>query len=81
MTSRMQVTIDPELRRRAARKAERQGISVAEYIRRTIAKDLGVAPVSPPVSSIFDLGRTGSRIAQDKDRMIAEAIASARRSK
>ena len=74
MPSRMQITIDPELRSRAARKAERQGISIAEYVRRAIAKDLGAIPEPPPVSAIFDLGRTDSNIARDKDRMIAEAF-------
>jgi hypothetical protein len=53
-----------------------QGISIAEYVRRAIAKDLGTIPEPPPVSVIFDLGRSNppSDIAHDKHRMIAEAV-------
>ncbi|MGQ0486189.1 MAG: hypothetical protein ACT4SY_12660 [Hyphomicrobiales bacterium] len=76
MPSRTQVTIEPELRRRALKKAERQGISFAEYVRRAIAKDLGGEPQPLPVSAVFDLGRsrTATDIGRDKHRMIAEAL-------
>jgi hypothetical protein len=51
------------------------GISLAEYVRRLVARDLGVrAPPSDP-SLVFDLGRSEeSDIARRKDVMLAEAF-------
>jgi hypothetical protein len=80
MMSRTQITLDPEIQRRARRRASDLGISLAEYVRRVVARDLGgtTAPVDPSV--VFDLGSSGgSNIAKDKDAMIAEAFAAGRR--
>lgn len=74
MTSRMQITMDADLRRRAIKQAEKLGVSFAEYVRRAIAKDLGPKPKRVPISAIFDLGRTDSDISKNKDRMIGEAF-------
>jgi len=41
MTSRNQITLDPELQRRARKRASDLGISLAEYFRRLVARDLG----------------------------------------
>ena len=74
MMARTQITLDPELQRRARRKAAEYGISFAEYIRRLIASDL--ADTKPPAdpSLVFNLGDSGgSDIARDKDRLVAEA--------
>ena len=59
----------------AKRKAARQGVSLSEYIRRLVARDLGKdAPASDP-SVIFGLfDSAGSRIADGKQAMISEAI-------
>lgn len=73
--ARTQVTLDPETQKRARTKAAALGISFAEYIRRLVTRDLGrsEAPVDPSV--IFGLGSSGgSDVANDKDRMLAEAI-------
>ncbi|MDE0708805.1 MAG: hypothetical protein OXH89_00060 [bacterium] len=59
----------------AKRKAARQGVSLSEYIRRLVARDLGQgASVSDPsaIFGLFDFG--GSRIADGKQAMISEAI-------
>jgi hypothetical protein len=74
MMTRTQITLDPELQSRARQKAVECGISFAEYVRRLIARDLGepIEPADP--SSVFNLGDSGgSDIAQQKDRLVAEA--------
>ena len=72
----MQITLDPELRRRGRQRAAALGVSFAEYVRRLISKDVGKKPAKPDISVIFDLGRSGepTNIARDKDKMIGEAV-------
>jgi hypothetical protein len=75
MMSRTQISLDSELQRRARRKAGDQGISLAEYVRQLIARDLGGTAVAVDRSVVFDLGSSGgSNIARNKDAMIAAAI-------
>lgn len=77
MTSRTQITIEPELRNKAHRRAADQGISFAEYVRRLLRRDLE-EPTRPKadISAIFALGDSGgSDIANHKDEYIGEAIA------
>ncbi len=80
MTSRTQVSLDPELQRKARQRAAQLGVSFAEYVRRVVARDLsGPRPPRGP-DAVFDLGTSqGADIARDKDQMIGEAAA--RRSK
>jgi hypothetical protein len=75
MNARTQITMDPELQRRAHAKAAELGLSFAEYIRRLVAHDLGEHRRNTPVSLLFDLGasREPTDIARDKDQMLAEA--------
>jgi hypothetical protein len=76
MMSRTQITLDPEIHRRAGRKAAELGLSFAEYIRRLVARDLEgpSTPVDP--SFVFGLGSSaGSDVARHKDTMIGEAAA------
>jgi hypothetical protein len=80
MMTRTQITLEPELQRRARQRASDLGVSLAEYVRRLVARDLGGirAPANP--SAVFDLGTSsGSNIAKEKDAMIAHAFASARK--
>lgn len=75
MMSRSQITLDPEIQRRARQRASDLGISLAEYVRRLMLRDLGegLPPADP--SRVFDLGRSaGSDIARNKDAMVAEAV-------
>jgi hypothetical protein len=76
MNARTQITMDPELQRRAQAKAAELGISFAEYIRRLVADDLGTPKPKPDISILFDLGasREPTDIARDKDKMIGEAV-------
>ena len=80
MMSRTQITIEPELQRRARQRASDRGVSFAEYVRRLVARDLGGAqPVADP-AVVFDLGASdGSDVAANKDAMLAEAFTSGRR--
>jgi len=68
--------MDPDLQRRAKLRADVLGISLAEYIRRAVARDLDPPVAKADVSAIFSLGNSGgSNIAKYKDQMIADAIA------
>ncbi len=59
----------------AKRKAARDGISLSEYIRRLVARDLKPAESASDPSVIFGLFDSGgSRIADGKQAMISEAI-------
>jgi len=76
MMARTQITLEPEMQRRARRRASDLGVSLAEYVRRLLARDLGDPTRKVDVSILFDLGNSGgSNIARDKDEMIADAIA------
>jgi hypothetical protein len=76
MNARTQITMDPEMQRRAQAKAAELGISFAEYVRRVVAEDLGAPKPKADISMIFDLIREGppTNIARDKDKMIGEAV-------
>ena len=79
MMAKMQITFEPEFQRRARRRASELGVSLAEYIRRLVARDLGNA-AAPGL--VFNLGNSGgSDIAKDKHAMIAQALVSARTSR
>ncbi len=79
MMSRTQISLESELQRRARKRAGDLGVSLAEYIRRLVARDLGSSrPASDP-SAAFDLGTSGgSDVARNKKAMLAEAFASGR---
>jgi hypothetical protein len=80
MMVRTQITFDSETQKRARRRASELGISMSEYVRQVVARDLGSSKTTVDVSSIFDLGNSGdSDIANHKDEMIGEAIDAAHR--
>ncbi len=76
MNARTQITMDPEMQRRARKKAAELGMSFAEYVRRVVAQDLGQPKAKPDVSIIFDLGASDepTDIARDKDKLLGEAV-------
>jgi hypothetical protein len=79
--SRIQITLEPELQRRARKRASDLGVSLAEYMRQLVARDLGSKPPQQDPSLLFDLGSSGgSNIAKDKDAMIAAAFRATRKS-
>jgi hypothetical protein len=80
MMSRTQITLDPEIQRRARQRASDLRVSLAEYFRRLVARDLGGSQPAANPAAVFDLGSSeGSDIARNKDAMLAEAFASRRR--
>lgn len=72
----MQITMDPEMQRRAQAKAAEFGISFAEYIRRLVAGDLGEPKPKFDITRMFDLGASDepTDIGRDKDKIIGEAV-------
>ena len=73
---RTQITMDPELHRRARRKASELGISLAEYVRRLVADDLAVPTRTATPAVVFNLGRSGSpNTARDHDEALGRAVA------
>jgi uncharacterized protein with beta-barrel porin domain len=76
MNARTQITMDPELQRRAHAKAAELGISFAEYVRRVVANDLGEPQPKHDVTKLFSYVKGGpaTNIARDKDKMIGEAV-------
>jgi hypothetical protein len=76
MMARTQITLEPEVQRRARQRASDLGVSFAEYVRRLMIHDLGAPRVATGLECVFDLGSSaGSDIAKDKKSMIAEAFA------
>jgi hypothetical protein len=76
MMQRTQVSLDPAEHRQARRRAAELGISLAEYIRRLVRRDLErPAAGSPDVTDLFGLGDSGgSDVALRKDEYVADAI-------
>jgi hypothetical protein len=80
MLVRTQITLETELQRLARQRASETGVSLAEYVRRLVARDLARPEARADITCIFDLGVSGgSNIAKDKDSMIAQAFDSGRR--
>lgn len=76
MMSRTQITLAPEMHRRARAQASQLGISLAEYVRRLVARDLGEAPRKVDPAVVFDLGNSGgSDVARAKDALVGQAVA------
>ena len=75
MMARTQITLEREIHRRARQRASDLGVSLAEYVRQLVRRDLGSPQRKADVSRIFNLGSGGgSDIATQKDQMIAEAV-------
>jgi hypothetical protein len=75
MMTRTQITMEPEIQRRARKRASDLGVSFAEYVRRLVARDVGNPSAKADPTLVFDLGESRhSDIAKDKDAMIAEAF-------
>ena len=76
MMTRTQLSFEREMLHRARTKAGGLGLSLAEYVRRLVAEDLGDPMPSPDPSILFNLGSSGgSDIAREKDDMLGRAFA------
>ncbi len=75
--ARTQISLKPDAHRRARARAAALGISLAEYMRRLVDRDLqDTATPRADISSIFGLGDSGgSDVAKYKHEYIGEAIA------
>jgi hypothetical protein len=72
---RTQITLYPEEHSQARHKAAELGISLAEYIRRLVKRDLEPTPLKRDISVIFGLGDSGgSNVAEHKHDYIGEAV-------
>lgn len=79
MMARTRLTFDAEMQRRARQRANDLGVSLAEYVRGLVARDLGRPQMTANPASVFDLGSSnGSDVAKHKNEMIAAAFASTR---
>ena len=73
---RTQIALEAEQHALVKRKAAELGISMAEYIRRLVERDLRQAAPAVDISDIFGIGDSGgSDIAVDRKRATGEAIA------
>jgi hypothetical protein len=81
MMHRAQISLEPELQRRARAKAQAQGISFSEYLRRLIARDLGEPMPRASPSAVFDLGDSGGADGAGRERGMAGEAAAARRAR
>jgi hypothetical protein len=75
MPQRTQVTLSPEQHRRARQRAADRGISLAEYFRELVSRDLGEGERVADVSAILALGDSGgSDVSRNKDDYVADAL-------
>jgi hypothetical protein len=76
MKSRSQISLDPELLAAAKERAAGLGISLAEYVRRVLARELDGPRAKADPSLVFNLGDSGgSDVARHKDAYVGEAVA------
>jgi hypothetical protein len=74
MVVRTQITLDADAHRRAKRRAADLGISFAEYVRRTLDRDLGDQPKTD-ISAIFGLFDSGAAdVSSNVDKHLGEAL-------
>ena len=75
MMTRTQLSFERETLQRARDRANQLGISLAEYVRRLVTKDLGEGSRVTDTGAVFNLGSSGeSDVARDKDAMLGEAF-------
>jgi hypothetical protein len=73
MVVRTHITLDADAHRRAKRRAADLGISFAEYVRRTLDRDLGDEPKGD-ISAIFGLFDSGgSDVSSNVEKYLDQA--------
>jgi len=76
MTHRTQIYLPADEHRRARRRASELGISLAEYVRRLVHRDLDAPEAEANVEALFALGDSeGSDVATHRDAYVADAFA------
>lgn len=72
---RTQISLTSEDHRRAKARAAELGVSLAEYLRRLVASDLGEPRARADVTRLFALGESGlADVSSNHDAHVAEAI-------
>ena len=80
MMVRTRIALDAERHAQARARAAALGISLAEYVRRLVDRDLAQHSCRADRSVVFDLGTSrGPDIASEKARMIGEATGAGKR--
>jgi hypothetical protein len=75
MMVRTQISLPPDQHRLAKRRATEQGVSLAEYLRQLIARDLGEPHTQADVTRLFALGESGrGDVAGDADAHLGEIL-------
>ena len=76
MTTRTQISLRPDAHRQVRARAAARGISLAEYMRRLVDRDLQDTPAQrADISSIFGLGDSGgSDVAKYKHEYVGDAV-------
>ena len=76
MMVRMQISLPEEEHRRVKALAAERGISVAEYVRRLLARGSEPARARVGIESIFGIGASGrTDISSNTDEYVGEAVA------
>jgi hypothetical protein len=79
---RTQIALEPEQHARVKRKAASLGLTMAEYIRRLVDRDLGDTTAEADPAAIFGLGGSGgSDIAGEKKTAVAAAVSARKRTR
>ena len=80
MMVRTQISLAPKRHALARARAAALGISLAEYVRRLIDRDVAERRGEADCSVVFDLGTSGGTdVASQKARMIGEATGARKR--
>ena len=76
MMVRTQIALDTEDHRRAKRRAAERNISLAEYVREVVHRDLGGEDrPKADISEIFGIGSSGrSDISENVDRYLGQSL-------
>ena len=75
MMAKTQIQLRVEDHRRAREKAAALGISLSEYLRRLVAKDMAAPEQVSGAEAVFDLGDSrGSDVARYEDDYLAQAF-------
>lgn len=74
---RTQIALEPEQHAQAKQKAAALGITMAEYIRRLVDRDLGQRATDADISAIIGIGRSGGSdiAAEGTAAAVSEAVA------
>jgi hypothetical protein len=75
MMVRTQISLQSEDHRRAKRRAAELGVSLAEYVRQVVARDLGEPRAQAEASEIFGIiDSGGADVSRHKDDYLREAV-------